>query len=126
VPEQLRGPLLAAARLGFAGALGITFWFAFSPPGHGPPLLPWDKAEHFLAFFVLTGLAIPAFPRTRLVWIAAGLSGIGALIELVQAIPWVRRDADVWDWVADTVAVLSVMAVIVALQAREWIRGSRP
>ena len=112
MPEDPRRPLLWAARLAFAGALFVTFWFAFAPPGHGAGFFPWDKANHILAFYVLTGLALAAFPRARLVWLALGLSGVGALIEVIQGLPFVHRDCDVWDWVADTCAILSVMAVV--------------
>ena len=121
MPDDLRGRLLWASRLALAGALLLTFWFAFRPPSHRPPLLPWDKAEHFIAFFVLTGLAVAALPRAPLAWLAAGLSGLGGLIELIQGAPWVHRDCDVWDWVADTIAVLSVMAVIAGAALRRWL-----
>jgi VanZ family protein len=118
--DDLRGPLLWSARAALAVALAITLWFAFKPPSPGPPLLPWDKAEHFLAFFVLTGLSIASFPRLALAWIALAQSGLGAAIELIQALPFVHRDASVWDWVADTVAVLAVLAVVTGAALRRW------
>ena len=125
MPDDLRPLLLWAARLALAGALFITFWMAFSPPGHGPPLLPWDKAEHFLAFFVLAGLAIVALPGVSPAWLALALSATGALIELIQGLPFVHRDCDVWDWVADTIAVLSVMAVVTGVELRRWLSPRR-
>ena len=109
-----------AARAALLAALVVTFWFAFEPPHAGPPLLPWDKAEHFLAFFTLTGLALVALPRVRTVWLAVGLSLLGALIEIIQGMPLVHRDCDVWDWVADTVAVFAVMGVLAASHLRSW------
>ena len=80
--------------------------------------MPWDKARHFSAFAVMTTSAILAFPRTRLAVIAGLLSLAGAGIEVIQALPIVNRDADVWDWVADSVAILMVMTVIVAARLR--------
>ncbi len=118
--------LVWAARLAFAAALAATLWFAFAPSRGGPPLLPWDKAEHYLAFFVLTGLAMAAFPKVPFVFVAAGMSALGAVIELVQGMPFVHRDCDVWDWVADTFAILSVAAVAVGWQLRGWFARDRP
>ena len=46
------------------------------------------------------------------------MSGCGALIEVIQATPLVHRDADVKDWVADTVAAGAVMGVILAARIR--------
>ncbi|MGC1305374.1 MAG: hypothetical protein WA840_23640 [Caulobacteraceae bacterium] len=113
---------LVAARLALAICTFLTLWTAFAPP-HGPKLhlFPWDKAEHFSAFFALTASAVLAFPRTRLVWIGAALSLSGALIEVIQGLPWVNRDCDVMDWVADTVAIGAVMGVIVAARLRREV-----
>jgi hypothetical protein len=41
-----------------------------------------------------------------------GLSLFGAFIEVVQAIPALHRDTDIWDWVADTAAVAAVLALV--------------
>ena len=67
-------------------------------------------AEHFAAFYVLTLLAVAAFPRRSLVVVAIVLSAFGASIELVQPLPFVNRDCDFWDWVADTIAVVAALA----------------
>jgi VanZ family protein len=114
---------LLAARVALAACALITVGTAFAPE-HGPKLhlFPWDKAEHFSAFFGLTACAILAFPRTPLLWIGASLSGCGALIEVIQGLPWVHRDCDVMDWVADTVAICAVMGVIFAARLRREIR----
>ncbi|MES2494198.1 MAG: hypothetical protein V4579_13075 [Pseudomonadota bacterium] len=86
-----------------------------------PPQLPsdalGDKFNHMLAFAVLAGLAAAAWPRAPRWKVIAWLSAIGALIELVQAIPMLHRDCDVRDWVADTLAVIVVTA-LAALIAR--------
>jgi hypothetical protein len=104
-------PLLhRLAQVAFFAALIFTFYSAVIPPAHALQLVPWDKAEHFIAFYALTGLAVAAFPRRHLFFIAALLSGFGALIEVVQGLPMVRRDCDFWDWVADTLAVIAALS----------------
>lgn len=106
-------PISLLARLSkpaFFGALLFTFYSAVIPPEHALQLVPWDKAEHFIAFYGLTGLAAAAFPRRNLLVIAALISGFGALIEFVQGLPQVHRDRDFWDWVADTVAIAAALA----------------
>jgi hypothetical protein len=111
--------LIRLARAVFVAALMFTFYSAVIPPSHALQLVPWDKAEHFIAFYALTGLAAAAFPRTNLFLIAALLSGFGALIEIVQGMPIVHRDRDFWDWVADTIAVSAALAPILL----GWWRG---
>jgi hypothetical protein len=111
--------LLVLARIAFFAALAFTFYSAVIPPREALQLVPWDKAEHFIAFYVLTGLAVVAYPKRNLLVLAASLSAFGALIEIVQGLPMVHRDRDFWDWVADTVAIASVLAPM----ALVWWRG---
>jgi VanZ family protein len=75
------------------------------PSQHVVHVFAWDKAEHFLALYVLTGLAVAAFPRANLFVIAVSLSVFGALIELVQGLSFVGRGRDFQDWVTDTIAI---------------------
>jgi len=91
------------AKIAFFAALLFTFYSAVIPPKHALQLVPWDKAEHFIAFYGLTGLAAAAFPKRHLIILALLLSGFGALIEFVQGLPMVHRDRDFWDWVAKTI-----------------------
>ena len=109
--------------LSFWAAVAACSALAVMPAAQAPQVLPSDKAEHFLAFVVLTALGVIAYPRRPLWLIGAGLSAFGALIELTQALPIVHRDCDVWDWVADTAAILSVMAARTTMSLR--IRLSR-
>jgi len=111
--------LVRLAQLAFFSALVFTFYSAVIPPSHAIQLVPWDKAEHFIAFYVLTGLAASAFPRRPLWVIAASLSAFGALIELVQGPSLVHRDMDFWDWVADTLAIGAALAPMLLV----WWRG---
>jgi hypothetical protein len=102
--------LIRLAQVGFFAALIFTFYSAVIPPKHALQLVPWDKAEHFIAFYALTGLAVAGFPKGRLWVIAVLLSSFGALIEIVQGLPIVHRDRDFWDWVADTIAIIAALS----------------
>ena len=111
--------ILIAARTALAVCALLTAWGAFAPAkAMHPHLFPWDKAEHFSAFFALTACALAAMPKVKIVWIAIALSACGALVELIQGLPFVHRDMDVKDWVADSVAILAVVGVVIAARAR--------
>jgi hypothetical protein len=110
--------LLLLAQIAFFAALLFTFYSAVIPPAHALALVPWDKAEHFIAFYGLTGLAGAAFPRRNLLLIASLLSGFGALIEVVQGLSFVHRDRDFWDWVADTLAIGAALAPMLLVRWR--------
>ncbi len=111
--------ILIGARVALAVSALLTAWGAFAPArAPRPHLFPWDKAEHFSAFFALTACALAAFPKVRIVWIALALSACGALVELIQGLPFVHRDMDVHDWVADTIAILAVVGVVIVARIR--------
>jgi len=113
--------LARLAKIAFFAALVFTFYSAVIPPAQALQLVPWDKAEHFIAFYALTGLAAAAFPTRHVLLIAVLLSGFGALIEVVQGLPIVHRDEDIWDWVADTLAIAAALAPMLLV---EWRRQS--
>src|ERR1700712_1325943 len=115
--------LVRLARVVFVAATVFTAYSAVIPPQHAVQLVPWDKAEHFIAFYGLTGLAVAAFPKHKLLVIAALLSGFGALIEFVQGLPIVHRDRDFWDWVADTTAIIAALSPMILVW---WGRAARP
>jgi hypothetical protein len=113
--------LAGLAKLAFFAALLFTIYSAVIPPQHALQLVPWDKAEHFIAFYGLTGLAAAAFPKRNLIVIAAMLSGFGALIEFVQGLAVVHRDRDFWDWVADTLAIIAALAPMLLVWWRDLV-----
>ncbi len=116
--------LLRAVQICFWAALIFTFVSAVMPARHAPHLMPWDKAMHFTAFYVLTVLATAAFPNQRLIWIAVALSAFGASIEIVQGLKIVARDRDFWDWVADTIAIAAAQGPLLLVAWRT--KFSRP
>jgi VanZ family protein len=112
---------LRLAQAAFWAAAIAVFILAVVPAPRAPRLFEWDKAEHFLAFYVLALFAAAAFPRRPLIVLALCLSVFGGVIELVQALPLVGRDSDVWDWVTDTVAAGAALIPLVVLKWRAWL-----
>src|SRR5580765_290833 len=106
------------ARILFWPAVAVTFIAAVLPPQRIGNFVPWDKAAHFIAFYGLTLLAVAGFPRRSNWLIGVSLSLFGALIECVQALPLVHRDADWHDWLADTIAIVAVMLPMLAARWR--------
>lgn len=97
-PQRLR-----LARALFWAAIVTTLVFAWTP--HPPTLLSDDKSQHMLAFGVLSVLAALAYPRLAPWKTAVLLLVLGGVIELVQGIPFVHRDCDIFDWLADAIAI---------------------
>lgn len=116
---------LLGARLAFGAAQAVVLWGVFAKGGASVSVLPWDKAEHFAAFLGLMLLALPAAPGRSPAVLALGLAVEGGLIELVQALPIVNRDADVGDWVADLAGIAAVLAVLAADHSRRWLSVRR-
>lgn len=82
------------------------------------PLSSDDKTQHMLAFAALSVLASLAFPVAPLSRIAERLSFLGALIEVVQAMPSIHRDCDIFDWLADTAAILAALSIVWVMRQR--------
>ena len=112
VPAGVARPL-------FWVALAVAVVMAVLPHPPALPGHPGDKFQHMLAFGTLATLAAAGYPAATLLRIGERLSFLGALIELVQAIPALHRDCDIMDWVADTAIVAGVLLV-----ARVWRRRS--
>jgi VanZ family protein len=117
--------LIRLAQAAFFAALIFTFYSAVIPPQKALQLVPWDKAEHFLAFYALTGLGVAAFPRRNLFAVAALLSAFGAFIEFVQGLSIVHRDRDLWDWIADTAAIVMALAPMILVWWRRVVRSGQ-
>lgn len=99
------------ATLGFWLCLAGAVTLALLP--HPPHLIEvGDKVQHMLAFGTLALLGHFAFPRMAMVRLGERLSFLGALVEVLQAIPAVHRDCDIRDWIADTLAIAAVLAAL--------------
>ena len=107
-----------------AGAMSALFWLtvaftlviALLPAPPSALLVAGDKVLHMAAFAVLSLLAILAFPRRKLIERFAGLAALGGLIEVLQMIPALRRDAEFSDWLADCAAIALVILLCRAVQ----------
>jgi hypothetical protein len=117
--------LIRLAQVAFFAALVFTFYSAVIPPDDAVHLVPWDKGEHFIAFYALTGLAVAGFPRRQPLVIALLLSAFGAFIEFVQGLPIVHRDRDFWDWVADTIAIIAALAPMLLVGWRAAVKSGQ-
>lgn len=107
---------LIFARAIFWAALGFTIVMALLPQPPSLPVEASDKTMHMIAFAVLSLLAAVAFPRRQLLVLFAWMAALGALIEVLQMIPSLHRDAELGDWVADCVA--SLVALVLSRSAR--------
>ena len=94
----------------FAVALFTTATALLPSPEFEPTFAYADKVKHFAVFALLATLAWFGFPEAPRRLIVERLSFLGAGIEVLQSIPALHRDCDVFDWATDTVAV--VIAVL--------------
>src|SRR4051812_35324269 len=110
---------------------GLLFALTHLPPEQiaGAPKF-WDKAEHFTAYFLLASLLgsslMFTFPRRRGIPVGVLVIGMvyGAIDELLQ--PFVRRDAELNDWVADALGVWCGVLVLWALRKVLLARRAMP
>lgn len=96
--------------------------FAFTPSTGVETGLPWDKANHAVAFLTWTLLVGCGWPRAGILRIAAVMLALGTAIELIQGLPAVGRDADVWDVVADMVGFAAGWGLLAAFNLRRALR----
>jgi hypothetical protein len=114
--------LLRLAQFTFWAALIFTFVCAVLPSQHVIHLFKWDKAEHFLAFYVLTGLAVAAFPHGSLIHYSPPRFPPSApSSSWSRGFSFVGRDRDFQDWVTDTIAIGMAMAPMLAVWWRAQV-----
>jgi hypothetical protein len=71
-----------------------------------------DRIQHTAAFAVLAILGFLAYPQTSKFRLLIWLSLFGAIIELLQGLPYFHRDRDVVDWIVDTLAAGATLLVL--------------
>jgi VanZ family protein len=77
--------------------------------------VPWDKANHFIAFYGLTLIAIAAFPSEKLRYVSLRMACLGFATEAVQ--PLVGRETSLADGMANT---LGILAVTIPIALSRW------
>lgn len=84
----------------------VLLFFLATKSGLNFPVQVWDKLKHAGAFFVLSTLMLPAFPRLSLTKRCVFALAFGALIELVQYfLPY--RQANGLDLLANAVGMVA-------------------
>jgi hypothetical protein len=99
------------ARAAFWLATVVVLSLTLLPVEHLPPRGPfdfWDKAQHTLAFAVLTALSLLGWPQPSPQWrLLLSLVALGGAIEVAQHLTgW--RHGEWADWAADAAGVALV------------------
>lgn len=111
------------ARVALFAAIAFAVAMALLP--HPPNLVEVrDKYQHMFAFSVLAALAAWSYPQASLLRIGERLSFLGALIEVLQAIPSLHRDCDIFDWMADTAAIAIILLLVASARRRRQQLGA--
>ncbi len=105
--------------------VAVVYVLATMPLPVEPTLGAGDKANHIAAFLTLTMLGRAAYPGQPRWKLALGLVLFGALIELTQAIPMLHRDANLADWIADSLAIAVGLIISLPFERRWPTRSAR-
>jgi VanZ family protein len=110
--------------------LVAAYWAGIFVLTHLPPATirtyapnVWDKLAHFLAYFLLAAFLgaalVLTYPSRRgiPVWVLLIGFAYGVVDELLQ--PFVRRDAELLDWVSDALGVWAAVLLLWVLQ--RWV-----
>jgi VanZ family protein len=91
----------------FWPGVALIAWGELTPqPPHMDGLLGWDKADHFIAYFGLASMATMILGlRPRLAVAIASVIFLSGALEVLQA--WAGRDAEILDFVANSLGALS-------------------
>lgn len=100
-------------------------WLAFRPSVAVDQGLPWDKANHALAFLVLTMISVRGWPGAGFWRLGAVMLLGGAAIEIIQGLSLVGRDRDGWDVAADMVGFGLGWTAVLALRWSSRRHGVR-
>ncbi|TCS10188.1 VanZ family protein [Caulobacter sp. BK020] len=107
----------------FLAASAFALAKALLPDNDSLGLIPWDKAKHFLVFYVLSILASLALPQSRLHRVGLVLLAFGGAIEVLQALPIVHRDASWFDLLADACGISAALGPM--LVSQWWRKTAR-
>jgi|TARA_R100000501_G_C2588167_1_gene89078 VanZ family protein len=114
------------ARACFIVLLGVLAFFSLVSADNEMNIsqfIPWDKASHFISYFLLTLVGILAFPSVPLIVIGVAILAQSALVEAVQ--PYVGRSRDLYDLMANALGISGVLAPVVVFRLREFVKQRR-
>ncbi|WP_165184917.1 VanZ family protein [Caulobacter soli] len=105
----------------FLSASAYALAKALLPGDDSVGFIPWDKAKHFIVFYVLSVLASLALPQSRLHRIGLVLLAFGGSIEILQG--FVGRDASWFDLFADACGISAAFGPM--LVSKWWRETAR-
>jgi VanZ family protein len=101
-------------------AIAVIAWGELTPqpPHEISDLLGWDKAQHFVAYFGLSLMAVLGWSGRRALLLFLAVIALGGTLEILQAM--VGRDAEWGDMLANTLgaAVGTLLALGLLAAAR--------
>lgn len=112
VPQKY---VIRLARACFAVCLISVSYLALMPVEHLPTVSTWDKANHFVAFFVLTNLLYLCFAKHPLINVVVWLTAYGLLLELLQGLSNFRVFS-YFDLLADVIGISAGLAIAIFSQ----------
>lgn len=100
-----------------------VIYFSLGPNDQAATLawLPWDKAQHHLAYLLLCFVALIAFANLPSLAVGFCVFALGAALELIQ--PAFGRTQSVFDLIANLTGVATVLAVILLADVRKRLRA---
>ena len=111
------------ARAGFVTALAGVIVLSFGPSDPltiTSELIPWDKARHYLAYLMLSALALVAFANVPAMFIGLCLFTVGLSVEMLQ--PAFNRTLSFMDLAANASGILTVFVVVLLAAMRARLR----
>ena len=103
--ERLRKALVFV----FCLAVAVLVHESLLPSNTAPSLNSWDKLVHFLAYFILSTLALFAFTRAKLLALFILISLIGGGLEIGQELMDAARDGTWADQLANMLGAATPM-----------------
>lgn len=105
-PLTFRWFWLGVAWFGVGCALVLSLW----PGGVPLPVHVWDKIEHAVGYFLLTGWFTGLYRRERYPRLGLGCLLLGILIELLQGLT-PTRSMELGDLAANGVGIVTALAL---------------
>jgi len=130
-PHPPLGRLIYLAAILYA----LAIFFISSIPGLTPPTLGFvweDKFYHFLEFGILGLLLYLAFSRRvyprhkKAFWLALAIGILYAAVDEIHQLRVANRQADFWDFIADSVGIITFATVTYLVQSLLKSKSKQP